>query len=105
MPGDRLGGAGRARGGCRGGPADDVPLRFFRRVLYEEDFVLVMRARHPFRRDPSLDRYCKAQHLVVSLSAAGRVRAIEYTAPRSRWPFVAGRHRQRGEDQLIGNQL
>lgn len=49
-------------------PSDDIPARFHRDVLYEEDFVLVMRVGHPFADDPSLDRYCRMQHLVVSLT-------------------------------------
>src|ERR1700752_248589 len=49
-------------------PADDIPSRFWRHVLYEEDFVIAMRARHPFKRNPSLDRYCEARHLLVSAS-------------------------------------
>ena len=49
-------------------PYAHAPLRFAKRLLYEEDFVLAMRARHPYARDPSLARYCDAQHLVVSLT-------------------------------------
>jgi LysR substrate binding domain len=49
-------------------PLDRTPLRFAKRLLHEEDFVLAMRAGHPFARDPSLARYCEAQHLVVSLA-------------------------------------
>lgn len=49
-------------------PSDDIPARFHRRTLYEEDFVIAMRAGHPFAKNPSLDRYCNMQHLVVSLS-------------------------------------
>lgn len=49
-------------------PSDAVPARFATHALYEEDFVLGMRAGHPLRRGPSLERYCAAQHLVVSLT-------------------------------------
>ena len=49
-------------------PYAHAPVRFAKRLLYEEDFVLAMRARHPYTRDPSLARYCEAQHLVVSLT-------------------------------------
>lgn len=49
-------------------PSDDIPLRFHQRTLYEEDFVVAMRAGHPFARAPTLDRYCQMQHLVVSLT-------------------------------------
>jgi DNA-binding transcriptional LysR family regulator len=47
-------------------PTADVPARFTTRTLFEEDFVIAMRAKHPFARDPSLKRYCAQQHLVVS---------------------------------------
>lgn len=49
-------------------PSDDIPLRFHQRTLYEEDFVVAMRAGHPFAHAPTLDRYCEMQHLVVSLT-------------------------------------
>ena len=48
-------------------PSDHIPARFHA-VLYEEDFVIAVRAGHPFADDPTLDRYCEMQHLVVSLS-------------------------------------
>jgi len=38
------------------------------RTLYEEDFVIATRPGHPFARTPSLDRFCQARHLVVSLT-------------------------------------
>jgi DNA-binding transcriptional LysR family regulator len=47
-------------------PTADVPIRFTTHALYEEDFVIAVRARHPFTRNPTLERYCAAQHLVVS---------------------------------------
>jgi len=53
-------------------PVAEVPLRFARRALFEEDFVLVVRAGHPLASDPSLRRYCDAQHLVVSLTGDPR---------------------------------
>jgi DNA-binding transcriptional LysR family regulator len=49
-------------------PSDGIPIRFYRQTLYEEDFVVAMRTGHPFAADPSLDRYCEMQHLVVSLT-------------------------------------
>jgi hypothetical protein len=49
-------------------PVDAVPARFVARTLYEEDFVVAMRAEHPFRRNLTLDRFCEMQHLVVSLT-------------------------------------
>jgi DNA-binding transcriptional LysR family regulator len=47
-------------------PTDDVPIRFTTRALYEEDFVIALRAEHPQARKLNLERYCAAQHLVVS---------------------------------------
>src|SRR5918993_4471085 len=49
-------------------PVDEVPARFVEQALYEEDFVIAMRAEHPFAATPTLDHYCAMQHLVVSLS-------------------------------------
>lgn len=74
-------------------PSDAIPARFVQRRLYEEDFVVAMRAGHPFAEDPSLDRYCAQSHLVVShsgdpqgfvdasLAERGLTRRIALTAP------------------------
>ncbi|HET7716921.1 MAG TPA: LysR family transcriptional regulator [Bauldia sp.] len=74
-------------------PSDVAPARFHTRHLYEEDFVVAMRAGHPFARDPTLERYCAAEHLVVSfagdrqgfvdqaLARFGRSRRIALTVP------------------------
>ena len=47
-------------------PFEFIPARFVGQPLYEEDFVVAMRAGHPFADAPTLDRYCKAQHLLVA---------------------------------------
>jgi DNA-binding transcriptional LysR family regulator len=47
-------------------PFGDFPVRFVVDTIYEEDFVIAMRAGHPFASDPSLEKYCAMQHLVVS---------------------------------------
>jgi DNA-binding transcriptional LysR family regulator len=74
-------------------PTDAVPARFVQRTLYEEDFVIAVRARHPFTRDRTLDRYCALPHLVVSLTGdpfgfvdgalarRGRARRVALTVP------------------------
>ena len=74
-------------------PSDDIPPRFEKRRLYEEDFVIAMRTGHRFARDPTLERYCEMQHLVVShtgdphgfvdeaLAKRGRTRRIALTVP------------------------
>lgn len=49
-------------------PSAEGPLRFESRVLYDEDFVLVLRRDHPFLRRPSIAAYCESGHLVVSHS-------------------------------------
>ncbi|MGQ0684713.1 LysR substrate-binding domain-containing protein [Bradyrhizobium sp.] len=53
-------------------PIDRAPPRFATRVLYEEDFVAVVRKRHPFAARPTLQRFCEARHLVVSMTADPR---------------------------------
>lgn len=67
-------------------PSDDIPARFHSRMLYEEDFVIAMRAGHAFETAPSLDAYCDARHLVVSLTgdADGFVDAVLARHGRSR---------------------
>ena len=47
-------------------PFDDIPARFQTRTLYEEDFVVGMRAGHAFGDEPTVARYCAMEHLVVS---------------------------------------
>lgn len=74
-------------------PTEEVPARFAMQALYEEDFVIAMRAGHPFAEDPTLDRFCRMQHLVVSLTGdaygfvddvlakQGRARRVALTVP------------------------
>jgi DNA-binding transcriptional LysR family regulator len=74
-------------------PSDEIPARFARRTLYEEDFVVAVRAGHPFAKDHTLARYCALPHLVVSLAgdphgfvdqalaARGRSRRVGLTVP------------------------
>jgi DNA-binding transcriptional LysR family regulator len=49
-------------------PIQDVPPRFIQQKLFETDFVVTMRKRHPFARKPSLRRYCELRHVLVSQS-------------------------------------
>lgn len=74
-------------------PSDHIPARFLSRLLYEEDFVIAMRAGHKFAKTLTLARYCAMQHLVVShtgdaygfvdevLAKQGRSRRIALTVP------------------------
>jgi DNA-binding transcriptional LysR family regulator len=71
------------------------PARFVTRPVVdaEDRLVAASRADHPFARDPSLDSYCRARHLVVSirgdpvaatdgiLAQLGRARQVVMTAP------------------------
>ena len=49
-------------------PSDAFPARFFVRPLFEEQFIIAMRAGHPDRKRLDLEAYCRARHLVVSHS-------------------------------------
>jgi DNA-binding transcriptional LysR family regulator len=74
-------------------PSGDVPLRFEKRLIYEETFVVAMRVGHPFADDPTIERYCEMRHLVVSesgdpygfvdeqLARQGLTRRIALTVP------------------------
>lgn len=74
-------------------PLHDVPLRFAARTLYEEEFVIAMRAGHAYAERPTLDRFCAMNHLLVSLlgdpvgfvdnalAEQGRARRIALTVP------------------------
>lgn len=45
---------------------ETVPARFAVRTLFEEEFVVAMRSGHPLSKGLTLQRYCAAQHLLVS---------------------------------------
>ena len=47
-------------------PFDDIPVRFQKAKLYEEEFVIASRKGHPYQRNPTLKRFCELEHLVVS---------------------------------------
>ncbi len=50
-------------------PVTTVPARFSVQKLYDDvDFVIAMRVGHTLLADPTLDRYCAMQHVVVSLT-------------------------------------
>jgi DNA-binding transcriptional LysR family regulator len=74
-------------------PDDRAPARFHRRTLFTEDFVVGVRAGHPFAEAADLDRYCAMGHAVVSasgeaygfvdaaLAELGRTRRVALTVP------------------------
>ncbi len=49
-------------------PAEVAPARFHVRPLYDEDFVIGVRAGHPFAAAPSPGAFCAIRHVVVSLA-------------------------------------
>jgi DNA-binding transcriptional LysR family regulator len=74
-------------------PSGVRPVRFHARVLYEEDFIIGVRARRSFADDLSLKRYCEMSHVLVSesgeafgfvdraLAKRGRTRRVALTVP------------------------
>ncbi|QWG22557.1 LysR family transcriptional regulator [Bradyrhizobium sediminis] len=74
-------------------PLDEIPSRFVEKMIFEEDFLIVSRAGHPFADAPTLDHLCDLQHLVVSLTGdphayiddvlagEGRSRRVALTVP------------------------
>lgn len=81
-------------------PLDEVPDRFVHRVIFEDVFVIVSRAGHPFAQVPTLDRYCGMKHLAVSttggqrapiddvLALQGRSRRVALTVPNFMLAFA-----------------
>lgn len=53
-------------------PTEESSPRFTRKLLYHTHFVIAARADHPFLRKPTLDRYCAAEHLLISRTADAR---------------------------------
>jgi DNA-binding transcriptional LysR family regulator len=76
---------------------DDTPLpaRFLSRPLGPDRLVAVCQPDHPFARDPSLDGYCAARHVMMSLTGdmtaaidtllaeGGRQRMVAATVPNA----------------------
>jgi DNA-binding transcriptional LysR family regulator len=67
-------------------PVAEMPKRFVLAPLYEEEFVIAMCAGHRLRGSVTLDDYCRASHLLVSLSGdpSGNVDAELQKIGRSR---------------------
>ena len=70
-------------------PSEDIPPRFDRRLVYEEDFVVAVRAGHAFADKPTLKRYCEMPHLVVSDSGDPHGFVDEHLAKQDRSRRVA----------------
>jgi DNA-binding transcriptional LysR family regulator len=74
-------------------PMQQAPPRFVVQPLYEEEFVIACRRGHPYARQPTMDRFCRARHLLVSmtgdahgfvddmLAKRGRARRVALTLP------------------------
>lgn len=73
--------------------AREMPKRFVDHVLLEGEFLIATRVKHPFVRDPSLDRFCEIPHVVISptndphtfiddaLASMNRKRRVAATVP------------------------
>lgn len=47
----------------------DLPESFYQQKLQTEEFVVLMRSRHPLAQQPmSLEHYCQARHIVTTLT-------------------------------------
>lgn len=78
-------------------PLLTLPPRLSSLALYQEDFVIAARKRHPFLARPSLKNYCAASHLVVgggtdargfiddALARKGLERHVALTVPSFMW--------------------
>jgi DNA-binding transcriptional LysR family regulator len=74
-------------------PLDVIPPRFLASRLYEEEFAIAMRSGHPLGSKLTLDRYCAAKHVLVSMTGdhhgnidarlkkLGRARRVAATVP------------------------
>lgn len=50
-------------------PFDEiVPVRFAKKTMFDDEFVVAARLGHPFLAAPSLRRYCQELHVLVSIS-------------------------------------
>jgi DNA-binding transcriptional LysR family regulator len=74
-------------------PIVELPPRFQAAPLYDEEFAIAMRTGHPLASRLTLDRYCSAKHLLVSMTGdphgnvdarlkkLGRARRVVATVP------------------------
>jgi DNA-binding transcriptional LysR family regulator len=77
----------------------EVPARFATRHLYDDDLVMAMQPGHSFYLDQTLENYCAAEHLLVSvtgeidgivdryLAMRGLSRRVAVTVPNSMVAF------------------
>jgi DNA-binding transcriptional LysR family regulator len=82
-------------------PSETIPARFSSRPLFREDFVIAMRRQHPSAGELTLERYCAARHLVVSvtgdpygfvdrvLAQHGHARHVALTVPNFMFALAA----------------
>ncbi|WP_081158261.1 LysR family transcriptional regulator [Ensifer aridi] len=47
-------------------PFYELPARFAAQMLYEEEFVVAARSGHSFLKEPTIENYCRMQHLLVA---------------------------------------
>ena len=84
-------------------PSEHIPARFHKRGLYDEDFVVAMRAKGA--RALTLDRYCEMHHAVVSRLDCQRIISTQRMGVTE--PVIPARthshklHRQTGDRCLM----
>ncbi len=47
-------------------PFYELSARFSAQTLYEDEFVVAAQSRHPFLKNPTLENYCRMQHILVA---------------------------------------
>lgn len=63
-------------------PIDDVPARFTSKVVFEDRFQIAARQGHPFADQPTLQRYCEMQHVIVSSAGESRAHVDDVLASK-----------------------
>nr|WP_028134448.1 LysR family transcriptional regulator [Bradyrhizobium japonicum] len=74
-------------------PIDDVPARYVSKIVFEDRFQIAVRRGHAFADEPTLQRFCEMQHVIVSsagdprgyvddvLASRGLSRRVAMTVP------------------------
>jgi DNA-binding transcriptional LysR family regulator len=53
-------------------PAGEIPARFASKVVFEDGFLVAARKGHPFAAEPTLERFCEMQHVIVATAGDSR---------------------------------
>lgn len=63
-------------------PGDEVPARFASKIVFEDKFQIAARKGHPFAEEPTLQRYCEMQHVIVPPTGDSRAYVDEVLASK-----------------------